>query len=211
MSLGATPSIGSPRLRRNSARCSRELVSIFTTGAAQLFRLAVSRSETCARPSGLAPAPRRLTTFWKVKSVLSPFIQMGCELRNAEADVVSDQGDVLNARYRFNPDDGAFVPILDLRDDEFFSSGEVAFWERRLGITIPNRRHKRRRICRIYLRSLFRGPRTRPLTGNADASAKAASFRSAIVGLRGLRCHGALNSPASVGAPSANVSDGPRR
>ena len=53
---------------------------------------------------------------------------MGCELRDAEADVVSDQGDVLNARYLFNPDNGAFVPILDLGDDEFVSSGEVAFW-----------------------------------------------------------------------------------
>ena len=72
-----------------------------------------------------------------MKSVLSLFIQMGCELRVAESDVVSDQGDVLNARYLFNPDNGAFVPVLDLGDDEFVSSGEVAFWERRLGITIP--------------------------------------------------------------------------
>jgi hypothetical protein len=56
---------------------------------------------------------------------------------HAEADVVSDQGDILNARYLFNPDNGAFVPVLDLGDDEFVSSGEVAFWERRLGITIP--------------------------------------------------------------------------
>jgi hypothetical protein len=62
---------------------------------------------------------------------------MGCELRVVEEDVVSDQGDVLNFRYLFNPDNGKFVPILDLGDDEFVSEGEVAYWERRLDITIP--------------------------------------------------------------------------
>jgi hypothetical protein len=62
---------------------------------------------------------------------------MGCELRVAERDLVSDQGDVLNARYLFNPENSAFVPILDLGDEEFVSSGEVAFWERRLGVNIP--------------------------------------------------------------------------
>jgi hypothetical protein len=81
--------------------------------------------------------PRRLTTFWKVRSVLSLFIQMGCELRVAESDIVDQGGDVLNFRYLFNPDNGAFVPIVDLGDEEYVSAGEVEYWERRLGVTIP--------------------------------------------------------------------------
>jgi hypothetical protein len=36
-----------------------------------------------------------------------------------------------------NPDSEAFVAIVDLGDDEFVSAGEVAYWERRLGVTIP--------------------------------------------------------------------------
>jgi len=81
--------------------------------------------------------PRRLTTFSKVRSVLSLFIQMGCELRTAEGPAISGEGDVLNFRYLYNPDNGAVVAILDLGDDEFVSSGEVAYWERRLGVSIP--------------------------------------------------------------------------
>lgn len=81
--------------------------------------------------------PRRLTTFWKVRSVLSLFIQMGCELRVAESDLVNQDGEVLNFRYLFNPDNGAFVAIVDLGDDEFVSAGEVEYWERRLGVGIP--------------------------------------------------------------------------
>ena len=43
----------------------------------------------------------------------------------------------MNFRYLYNPDNGAVVAILDLGDDEFVSSGEVAYWERRLGVSIP--------------------------------------------------------------------------
>jgi hypothetical protein len=80
---------------------------------------------------------RRLTTFWKVRSVISLFIQMGCEIRVAEGDLVNDDGEVLNFWDLLNPENGAFVPIVDLGDDEFVSSGEVEYWERRLGVTIP--------------------------------------------------------------------------
>jgi hypothetical protein len=62
---------------------------------------------------------------------------MGCELRTAEQSNVSPEGDVLNFRYLVNPDSGAFVAIVDLGDDEFVSAAEVAYWERRLGVTIP--------------------------------------------------------------------------
>ena len=68
---------------------------------------------------------------------MSLFIQMGCELRVAEGDVVSDGGEVLNFRYLFNPENKAFVAIVDLGDEEFVSAGEVEYWERRLGVTIP--------------------------------------------------------------------------
>lgn len=80
---------------------------------------------------------KRLNPFWKVREVLSLFIQMGCELRIAEHTIHCDDGDVFNFRYLFNPDNDAFVPIVDLADDQFVSAGEVADWERRLGVTTP--------------------------------------------------------------------------
>ena len=86
-------------------------------------------------------SPKRLTPFWKVRSVIALFIQMGCELREADQEVVSDDGDVLNYRYLVNPDTNAFVAIVDLGDDEFVSAVDVAFWERRLGVTIPKPPH----------------------------------------------------------------------
>jgi hypothetical protein len=65
---------------------------------------------------------------------------MGCELRVAEGDLMSDAGDVVNFRYLFNPENGAFVPIVDLGDEEFVSRGEVEYWERRLDVIIPKPR-----------------------------------------------------------------------
>jgi hypothetical protein len=97
-----------------------------------------SELATCAWPKSRdCVSPKRLTTFWKVRSVLSLFIQMGCDLRVAEGDGSSDEGDVLNFRYLYNPENQAFAPILDLGDDEYVSEGEVNTWERRLGVTIP--------------------------------------------------------------------------
>ena len=80
--------------------------------------------------------PRRLTTFWKVRSVLALFIQMGCELRTVEEDAAAMEGDVRNVRYLLNPENGQFVAIVDLGDDEFVSAGEAAYWERRPGVEI---------------------------------------------------------------------------
>jgi hypothetical protein len=64
---------------------------------------------------------------------------MGCELREADQEVVSDDRDIhiLNYRYLVNLDTNAFVAIVNLGDDEFVSAVDVAFWERRLGVTIP--------------------------------------------------------------------------
>jgi hypothetical protein len=80
---------------------------------------------------------KRTGRFWEVKAILDLFVQMGCELRVAESDPRSDTGEISNLRYLFNPQSGNFVAIVDLGDDEFVSAGEVAFWERRLGVTIP--------------------------------------------------------------------------
>jgi hypothetical protein len=80
---------------------------------------------------------KRLTPFWKVRSVISLFVQMGCEVRAVEGEVVAEDGDVLNFRYLVNPDTKAFVAIVDLGDEEFVSAVDVVFWERRLGVTIP--------------------------------------------------------------------------
>lgn len=62
---------------------------------------------------------------------------MGCEIREAEAPVYLDDGDVFGFRYLVNLETTAFVPIVDLGDDQYVSEGEVADWERRLGIVIP--------------------------------------------------------------------------
>jgi hypothetical protein len=80
---------------------------------------------------------RRAGEFRRVGEALSAFIALGCELRVAEATVHLDDGDVLNVRYLLNPATGAFVPLVDLEDDEQVSAAEVRFWERRLGLTLP--------------------------------------------------------------------------
>jgi hypothetical protein len=64
-------------------------------------------------------------------------MQMGCELRTAEAPLY-DEGGVTNLRFLINSDDSKkFVAIVDLDDSDFIPEGEVEFWERRLGIVIP--------------------------------------------------------------------------
>jgi hypothetical protein len=81
---------------------------------------------------------KQVGSFWNVRDILAIFVQMGCELRVAEGTVYSEDGDCWNFRYLFNPANQSFVPIVDLSDDQFVSAGEVADWERRLGVTIPN-------------------------------------------------------------------------
>jgi hypothetical protein len=81
--------------------------------------------------------PKRLTSFWKVRTIISLFVQMGCELRVIEDSVVSNDAETLNYRILLNPTTGGFATIVDLGDDEFVAAPEVASWERRLGVTIP--------------------------------------------------------------------------
>lgn len=48
-----------------------------------------------------------------------------------------EDGDCLNVRYLVHEPTRVFVPLVDLEDDQWVSEDEVAFWERRLGLTIP--------------------------------------------------------------------------
>jgi len=68
--------------------------------------------------------------------MLDRFVLSGCELRIAEATVRMPDGDCLNVRYLLNPANGMFVPLVDLDDSDSVSEGEVAFWERRLGVLV---------------------------------------------------------------------------
>jgi hypothetical protein len=80
---------------------------------------------------------KRSGTFWNVKEIILLFQQMGCEINIAEHTVDSMDGDCFNFRYLLNPINNAFVPPVDLGDDQFVSKWEVESWERRLDITIP--------------------------------------------------------------------------
>jgi hypothetical protein len=81
-------------------------------------------------------APKRATRFYLVREIISLFLQVGCEIREAESPVYLD-GDSFNFRYLVNTETGAFQPVVDLADDDFMPEGEVDAWERRLGISIP--------------------------------------------------------------------------
>ena len=72
-----------------------------------------------------------------MREIISLFLQMGCEIREAESSVYLDDGDSFDFRYLVNTETRAFQPIVDLTDEDFISEGEVAAWERRLGIMIP--------------------------------------------------------------------------
>ncbi len=80
---------------------------------------------------------KQVGPFWNVKEIIDLFTAMGCELRIAEPDTFNFDGEVFNVRYLFNPDNGNFVALVDLRDDEAVHRSEVESWERRLGIEIP--------------------------------------------------------------------------
>jgi hypothetical protein len=83
---------------------------------------------------------KQASQFWRVGLVIEMFVKQGCELRVAEQAVQLEDGDCLNARYLLNPTSGAFVPLVDLTDEQQVSELEVAFWERRLGVAIPRKR-----------------------------------------------------------------------
>jgi hypothetical protein len=80
---------------------------------------------------------KRSGTFWNVGQIVSLFQQMGCEINTAEGTIESMDGDCFNVRYLLNPTNKAFVPLVDLGDDQHISKWEVESWERRLAITIP--------------------------------------------------------------------------
>lgn len=79
---------------------------------------------------------KRSTDFWRVGAIVDLFTKNGCQLRIAEATVQLPDGDCFNARYLYNPKNDAFVPLIDLMDEDSVSEAEVSFWERRLGLQI---------------------------------------------------------------------------
>jgi len=80
---------------------------------------------------------KQANPFWKVRNIISLFVQMGCEYYTVEPFIDDGHGSVFGFSYLVNPATGAAVPILDLGDEEFVSSWEVESWERVLGIEIP--------------------------------------------------------------------------
>ena len=80
---------------------------------------------------------KRSGTFWSVGEIVLLFQQRGCKINTAEGTVKTTDGDCFNVRYLLNPANKAFVPLVDLGDDQFISKHEVESWERRLGIEIP--------------------------------------------------------------------------
>ena len=70
--------------------------------------------------------------------VMAGFVLQGCILLTIEAEIYDPDGDVTNLRELRRPDTGAFVALIDLDDDDRVSDDEVAFWELRLGLTVPS-------------------------------------------------------------------------
>jgi hypothetical protein len=118
------------------------------------FRDLFNNADTDLHPIKQAPSPAAIAirdfrlaevawmiskqsgAFWNVREIVSLFQQMGCEIHTIEHTVKLD-GDCVNVRYLQNPTNKAFVPFVDLGDDDFTSKWEVESWERRLAITIP--------------------------------------------------------------------------
>jgi hypothetical protein len=71
-------------------------------------------------------AAKRATKFYLVREVISLFLQMGCELREAEATIHED-GDSFNFRYLIDPETKAFVPVVYLDDSELFPKVRLSF------------------------------------------------------------------------------------
>jgi hypothetical protein len=80
---------------------------------------------------------KRVGRFWTVRNIVNVFLQMGCEHHIAEPCEDDADGSFFGVSYLLNPDNKAFVPLVDLGDDEEVSILEVESWERRLGIEIP--------------------------------------------------------------------------
>ncbi len=79
---------------------------------------------------------KQATAFWPVGLIIELFVEAGCELRVAEPTVQLEDGDCFNARYLLHVPTKSFAALVDLEDDQYVSEDEVAFWERRLGISI---------------------------------------------------------------------------
>jgi hypothetical protein len=73
-----------------------------------------------------------------VGTVISLFLQMGCERRQLPGSAVDDDGNEELVTYLYYPETRTLVAVVGFdSDDERMSPSEVEHYERRLGLTIP--------------------------------------------------------------------------
>ncbi len=82
-------------------------------------------------------AAQQASRFLRVGDVIAAFVAQGCIVLAIEAEIRDPDGDVTNLRELRRPETGDFVALIDLDDDDKVPDDEVAFWEDRLGLTIP--------------------------------------------------------------------------
>ena len=73
----------------------------------------------------------------KLRDIIALFVQTGCEHNIVEPTTQGADGEARRLSYLINPETKGFAANVELDDDEFISSFEVASWERRLGMSIP--------------------------------------------------------------------------
>ncbi len=62
---------------------------------------------------------------------------MGCEVQELPRQIRDDDGNVFSVRYVLNHENGRFITITGLGDDDRIPANEVETWTRRLGVEIP--------------------------------------------------------------------------
>jgi hypothetical protein len=72
----------------------------------------------------------------KVGKLIELFVAMGCELHNLPGDIMGPDG-TYKVRFLLNPITRTFVSLSDLDNDEMLPPSEIAYWERRLKMSIP--------------------------------------------------------------------------
>lgn len=80
---------------------------------------------------------RSVGKWYRVGEILSLLQQMGCEVRQLPGDMQDDEGNSFSVRYVLNHENGRFVTVTDLEDDDRIPETEVETWTRRLGVEIP--------------------------------------------------------------------------
>ena len=71
-----------------------------------------------------------------VQRLIELFTAMGCELKTLPGQLTGPDG-THPVRFLYNPENGGFVSLADLADDERLPPSEIDNWERRLGLEVP--------------------------------------------------------------------------